>query len=291
MEYALSKSQSSNSVKHTTPTDAPTPTTPAPSAPPALVVYNTPRTNSTNITVISGNCNNTVINMTCPGEQLLGKDGSFSISGDNSSSGNSSSQTDGNVSTSSGKGAGSYSSYTVTSGSGTNVFQEKKNSSNALGLVGPAGYAISAFPYTVKSCDQVLLIDAKRIKNYKDYCHTKSAFFTLSTYMINVFKKVDSNALIESITLDTLTYDPSILSGASTCIDIQGQGSKRIGMCMKSAEEAQNILDAITAFRNCRRGLPAQIPLTMIQDCLESKFLGLNKTANATRNNTQVHCF
>lgn len=152
---------------------------------------------------------------------------------------------------------------------GTNVFQGKENSSNALGLVGPSNYSISQTPYIVKRCDQVLLIPAERITDYKNYCKKESAFFTMSIYMINVFESQDSNKLLQSIPLDKITNMPTHLTGAPGCIDFQAEDN-RISICVKTDELVDQLIEAYMAFSRCRKGdnLDWRSMMKILQECM-----------------------
>ena len=119
--------------------------------------------------------------------------------------------------------------------------------------MGPTNFSISAAPYKVKSCDQVLLIPAKRILNFDDYCQKQDGFFTMSIYMVNLFEAKDSNKLVESITMDKLTNIPSKLAGAPGCIDFRGS-TKRIAVCVGSQDTVDQLIQAYMDFMRCRMG-------------------------------------
>ena len=136
---------------------------------------------------------------------------------------------------------------------GTGVFQGLTNSSNALGFVGPTEFAISAAPYKVKSCDQVLLIPGQRITDFNDYCKKNDGFLTMSVYMFNLFEVKDSNKLLESITLDRMTNMPTHLSGAPACVDFRG-GDRRIAFCLDNNDIVEQLIEAYTDFMRCRMG-------------------------------------
>jgi hypothetical protein len=119
--------------------------------------------------------------------------------------------------------------------------------------VGPTNFSISSPPYTVKSCDQVLLIPAKRIMDFNDYCKRQDGFFTMSIYMVNLFEAKDSNKLVESITMDQLTNLPVALAGAPGCIDFRGS-SKRIAVCLDSPDIVDQLIQAYMDFMRCRMG-------------------------------------
>ncbi len=122
-----------------------------------------------------------------------------------------------------------------------------------MGRVGPANYSITAPPYDVKSCDQIILVQGKMIKNFTDYCEKSDAFFTMSVYMVNVFSSEEPDKLIESITLDRLVSVPGHLQGAPNCINFQA-ATKRLAVCFDSAETVNQLLKAYKDYLRCRMG-------------------------------------
>jgi hypothetical protein len=137
---------------------------------------------------------------------------------------------------------------------GTNVFSGSHNASNAVGTVGLANLSITELPNTVKRCDQVILVEVNRIKDFNDYCKVEKAFFTMSVYIINLFESKNSDKLIESITLDKLANVPKYLEGAPNCLDFYGKTGKRMGICFESQTKAESIIEAYKAFMKCRMG-------------------------------------
>jgi hypothetical protein len=148
--------------------------------------------------------------------------------------------------------------------------------------VGTVNYSISEPPYLVKSCDQVLLIPAKRIYDFNDYCKKSDGFLTVSVYMVNLFEAKDSNKLVESITLDKMTQMPQVLSGAPGCIDFQG-GDKRIAACFDYPESVTEVIQAYQDFLRCRMGDNLkQLSWNDIRNIIMSSCMGQSTTYNAT---------
>jgi hypothetical protein len=98
--------------------------------------------------------------------------------------------------------------------------------------------------------------------------------------MVNLFTSKDSNKLIESITIDRLTTVPKLLGGAPGCVDFQAS-NKRISVCVKGKEQAEEIIDAFRSFMRCRMGdnlrpLTTQQMWKILADCRAGK---VNTTA------------
>jgi hypothetical protein len=141
---------------------------------------------------------------------------------------------------------------------GTNVFPGRSNSSNAVGLVGPSYYAITTPPYHLSSCDQVLLIEAQRIIEMRDYSTKAKAFFTLSMYLINVFEEKNADKLVDSLSMDKITTLPYVIQGAPKCVNFQGvaqnKTSKNIAMCFDNEEFTGQIIEVYKDLLTCRSG-------------------------------------
>ena len=134
----------------------------------------------------------------------------------------------------------------------TNVLPNEPNSTNAVGKIGPSTYSISTPPYTVRSCDQVILMQASTITNEDDYSQRKPAFFTMNLYMLNMLESSDSSKLINSIYLNNINRVPSILKGSKDCAAFNDdKNKKQITLCDHAANE---ILEAFNAFTRCRAG-------------------------------------
>ena len=170
-------------------------------------------------------------------------------------------------------------------GTGTNVFNGQSNSSDALGFVGPTNYSISAPPYAVKDCNQVLLVDVQRITDMKDYCKKEQGFFTMSIYMINIFQAKDSNKLIDSLTMDKLVNTPYDLPGAPNCMNFEGK-TKGIAICVQSPDIVFQLKQAYEEFLRCRKGLKPLTPeeiLRLMKECEN-----LKKLMTATKSDPKI---
>lgn len=115
---------------------------------------------------------------------------------------------------------------------------------------------VSVFPFKITKCTQVLYYEGKTLSNPNDYAtQNKSAFFTLSAFMINEFSQKSSTLLLESINLAHITVYPKLLQGSKRCIFFEDHDSTRnITMCLNEEKEVQAILDAYKVFLDCRGG-------------------------------------
>ena len=115
---------------------------------------------------------------------------------------------------------------------------------------------VSAFPFKISKCTQVLYYEGKTLSNPNDFAtQDKPAFFTLSAFMVNAFGQKNSNLLLESINLAHINVYPKRLQGTKSCIFFEDHGSTRnITMCLKEEKEIQAILDAYKVFLDCRGG-------------------------------------
>ena len=108
-------------------------------------------------------------------------------------------------------------------------------------------------PYVVTSCDQVVEIDGHTLTNMNDYSQIATKFFTLSTYLVNQFDKKDSSTLTDSISVDKIAILPSIIEGSVSCVSFYSVYQKII-VCLKTVEEANNVILAFNEFSKCRAG-------------------------------------
>ena len=112
---------------------------------------------------------------------------------------------------------------------------------------------ILSAPYTVTSCDQVIELSANILTDLNDFSKKAEKFFTLSTYLLNQFDKKDPKALTESIGIEKITDLPHIIYGSVSCVSFNSL-ERRIIMCLKTDEDARNIIKAFEQFSKCRAG-------------------------------------
>lgn len=136
---------------------------------------------------------------------------------------------------------------------GTCVLKGKRNSTNALGMVGKPSLAVQRFPYLLDSCDQVILVPGFLIQA-NNYFANKPAFLTLSTYYANVFEKKNSDNLIKSISLDKISQIPQPIKGAPVCTSIKSELDE-INFCFKNQKILNNILQSFKDLLACRKGM------------------------------------
>lgn len=138
---------------------------------------------------------------------------------------------------------------------GTLACESGKKATNAVGHLGPKNYAITKSPFKVFTCDQVLLIEGTTFIDPNNYLYRKSAFFTLSAYVINHFDKKNPDNLRTSILADDITEVPSAVFGAPDCVSfVDNKTMKKIDMCFANPGLAQQIIYAYHTFMKCRMG-------------------------------------
>ena len=86
-----------------------------------------------------------------------------------------------------------------------------------------------------------------------DFSQKEERFFTMSVYMINEFKKKDSNSLVESISFDKMDEMPQILRGSVGCVQFRYK-LKKIIVCLDSEEKSEQLILAYKDFLKCRSG-------------------------------------
>jgi hypothetical protein len=150
--------------------------------------------------------------------------------------------------------------------------------------VGDSNNSVTSAPYSVKDCNQILLVDVNRIKSLEDFTSREPGFFTMSIYLANIFQSKDSNKLINSITMDRMIQPPSLIPGAPGCVRFDSD-KKNIAICVQSQEIAIQLIQAFRDFQNCRKG---QRPLTLeeiirrLEECERIKSSNLNNNNNST---------
>lgn len=126
---------------------------------------------------------------------------------------------------------------------------------NALGLLGASTLAITAPPYTVNRCDQVIIINGQEIPDIRDFSKKNPAVFTLSLYMLNLFSTMSANDLIDSMLIEDMTDVPDTLFGEPRCIEFKNTKKlQRIVMCVNNKREVKQIIDSYMNFMKCRIG-------------------------------------
>jgi hypothetical protein len=130
---------------------------------------------------------------------------------------------------------------------------DKKNT-NAVGLLGNSNFNITKFPYILKSCDQVILIEgATTFLVPDDYMNKEPRTYTMSAYAVNQFKTISPMILQTQLLLDDMASMPVEIPGAPRCLKFQGS-EKDIIMCLNQNQKASQLLKAYADFMKCRMG-------------------------------------
>jgi len=157
---------------------------------------------------------------------------------------------------------------------GTEVFKGKINATDAVGIVGFTNWSINEPPYKVERCDQILLIQGKKL-NLKNYCEKEDSFMTMSIYMINFFFKKDVKQLIDSYSMSDITSIPTELPGAPGCT-MWTTKTKSFPFCYESKEVLDEITAAYYKFLNCRNPRENDVAYEFKKNCNLAK---MNLTA------------
>ena len=145
-------------------------------------------------------------------------------------------------------------------GNASGVAAAKYNGSihDAIGFPSNDTIIVDSPPWEVKSCNELLLINAESLKDLtitKNYMEREPAYFTMNAYLINKFKNSSLQSLEESIRMSNLKVEPSILLGSKSCIVfIDKYSSRQFSMCLQSDLQANQILLAFKTFQKCRLG-------------------------------------
>lgn len=157
------------------------------------------------------------------------------------------------------------------------------NSTNVVGALSSSDVIINKAPYEVTKCDQVIMLAAKRIKNFEDYTSRSPAFFTMSAYLINMFESKDNNKLLESINLAHIQKLPQVMKGSKNCLLFEdGVSHRNISMCIDKEENLEEVKKSYSSFMTCRMGgdLNSFDPVT-INNVLSASCNGFNSTQGA----------
>ena len=163
---------------------------------------------------------------------------------------------------------------------GASLNNTAHDTTNVLGAMTTKDVIVDKRPYDVKRCDNVIMLDAKRIPDFDDFTSRSPAFFTMSAYLINMFESKDNNKLMESIALAHIRQLPVLLKGSKDCmIFSDGVNRRNITMCVPDAGAFEEIEKAYSDFMTCRMGgdLNAFDPAT-INSVLTASCNGFNST-------------
>lgn len=127
--------------------------------------------------------------------------------------------------------------------------------------------SVTNAPFIVKTCDQVLFISgAERLKDYDDCSAREPAFFTMSMYMVNYFKKNVSSTLQQSIYIESMTKMPSFVPGTKKqCLNFfDSRTPGGFAICFKDSAVTATLYASFMNFMKCRMGDNLR-PLTLPQ--------------------------
>jgi len=136
---------------------------------------------------------------------------------------------------------------------------------------------VTASPYTVTACDQIVEVSAKTLLDENDFTKKGDSFFTMSVYMINQFEKRDGNTLKQSVSFDKINIAPSIIQGSVSCIRFSDSSYKSFVMCLPDKTSAEGVLKAFNQYKKCRMGDNLKnTPEETVKKLLQASCLGLN---------------
>ena len=117
--------------------------------------------------------------------------------------------------------------------------------------------AVTHAPFVVKTCDQVLFISgAKRLTDYDDCTAREPAFFTMSMYMVNYFKKNISSTLQQTIYIESMSQMPSYVPGTKKqCLNFYDSRTPGgFAICFEDAAVTATLYASFMNFMKCRMG-------------------------------------
>ena len=92
--------------------------------------------------------------------------------------------------------------------------------------------------------------------------------------MVNLLRTKDANSLFYSILYGNLVNKPAILPGAPGCVDFQAKLGARAAVCFAGGnDEANEILKAYDAFKNCQTGPLLPPKQTVVDPCATANSL------------------
>lgn len=159
----------------------------------------------------------------------------------------------------------SKSNSTHTSNSTINILTNCTNSAGNK-YIGK-NISLTETPLIVKTCDQVLYIaGAQILKDYDDCSSKESAFFTMSMYMVNYFKKESASTLTKSILIENMDTLPIIIPGTKKkCLGFSSKVNNqfdKFSICFNDSDTTKMLYSAFMNFMKCRLGDSLK-PLTL----------------------------
>ena len=127
-----------------------------------------------------------------------------------------------------------------------------QNTTNAFGVVGNDSY-VDKYPYTLKRCDQVIMLPAKMV-HPTNCMKSVHVFITLSAYYVNVFSHKNSERLLESVNNKEFDGLPEIMKNSPECISFFPKKYDKLNLCFGKASLARIIYDDYLKLFSCSKG-------------------------------------
>lgn len=164
------------------------------------------------------------------------------------------------------------------SASGGNVTDTSTPGSNVVGK-NELKSRIQANPYQVNKCDQIVQFEAQTLDDLNNFNAKSTKYFTLSMYSIAQFTENKPTAFEKLITIGAIQTFPDIITGSVSCVKFESY-YKNIIICLKSKDEANNLLNAYKSFMKCRMGddltNPIEKPKDKIKNLINKACMGLD---------------
>jgi len=127
-----------------------------------------------------------------------------------------------------------------------------KNTTNVVGIVGNDSF-VDKYPYTVKRCDQVIMLKAKMI--HPTNCRKSiNVFFTLSAYYLNIFSHKNSERLLQSYHNKEFDGLPEIQKNSTECLTFYPIKYDKLILCFSSPKLAKIIYEDYLKLFSCSHG-------------------------------------
>ncbi len=127
------------------------------------------------------------------------------------------------------------------------------------GPVDPA-LVITSGPWKVVDCNNTLQITAESLSDLtlkEDYLTRVPAYFTMDVRYIRKYKDANAGCPDQIVYFKNMNKVPSILQGSASCIEFSStlnETDTKFSMCLKTPQEAAEILDSFSNFQICRMG-------------------------------------
>jgi len=157
--------------------------------------------------------------------------------------------------------ATNYLKFTNGTGGSPAVASAAGNASNDTDVVyGPIDPAlvISNAPWKVVNCNNTLEIEAETLKDKtlrKDYIARENAYFTMDMRYVKIFKAKGDKCPLSVVKFRLMTEVPYILPGSVSCIKFtSSNNATSFSMCLKTQEDALDVIESYQKFMICRIG-------------------------------------